>query len=92
MAEVFGAVGTGISMLDLILKRVKTASCFKKDTEGAVADVGRLTRELELRTELLRDLYAEVNGLEFRGLSNALRCLDNCEVEIRQLKRILRIS
>lgn len=56
-----------------------------------MADVTRLTRELELRTELLRDLYAEVHGLDFRGSSNALRSLENCESEIGQLKRILQL-
>lgn len=89
MAEVFGAVGTGISMLDLILKRVKTLSRFKKDVAGAAGDVIRLSNELERRTELLRSLYAEVHGLDFRGSSMALRCLEACENEIKELKAIL---
>ena len=75
MAGVFRAVRTDISRLRLILKRIKTACRFKKDAEGAVADISRLTRELELRTELLRDLYAEVKGLDFPESSNALRSL-----------------
>lgn len=89
MAEIFGAVGTAISLLDLILKRTKTISRFKNDAEGTVAEASRLSQELERKTELLRDLYAELNGLDFRGSSMAVRCLEACDNEIRELKTIV---
>lgn len=91
MAEIFGAVGTAIAMVDLILKRVKTVSRFKKDAEGAAAEVSRLSNEVERRTELLRDLYAELNALDFRGSSIALRCLEACGHEIRELRSVLTV-
>lgn len=89
MAEIFGAVGTAIALLDLVLKRTKTISRFRKDAEGVVAEVTRLSQELERRTELLRDLNAELKGLDFRGSAMALRCLEACENEIRELKTIV---
>lgn len=47
MAEVFGAVGTGIAFLDLIPKRVKTSKRLKSDVEGADAEVVRRLIQLK---------------------------------------------
>ena len=44
---------------------------------------------VERRTELLRELYAELDGLDFRGSSIALRCLEACERKIREFKSVL---
>lgn len=89
MAETFGAVGTAISMVDLILKRIKTVSRFKKDAEGAAADILRFCQGMDRRKKQLRDLYGELNNFDLRGLNVALRCLEACRHEIWELQSAL---
>lgn len=89
MAEIFGAVGTPISMLNLILKRIKTVSRFKRDAEGAAADILRFCQEMDRRKEQRSDLYGELNNLDLRGSNVALRCLEACRHEIWELQSAL---
>lgn len=88
---IFGAVGTGIASLDLILKRVGTFRKLKRNVKGAAAEVSRRSRDLELRTGLLRNIRVELDPSNLQGAPIAVACLDDCINEMRQLKAILKI-
>lgn len=84
MTDIFGAIGTAISLLDLIFKRVKTYHDSRKMPKAQLLRYHN-TQEVEWRTELLQNLYAELNGLKFQGSSMEVRCLEACEHENREL-------
>lgn len=56
MAEIFGAVGTAISLLDLIIKRTTLLRRFWKDVTTARSDMHQILKKLNCQMAVLKEL------------------------------------